>query len=159
MRRRCGVCGGPLPNNKFKTCPKCTATLARLRRRPAPVRRDEVSEREIVEIYLAKRATATRVARRIAGRDAEDAVQSAAEALIRRRSYLWHRGVGRLLAYFWTTVRGEARRARRRQVQCGVPLPPAIVAAIADDARGAERGRRRFDPGARLPAPVAPAGG
>jgi hypothetical protein len=98
-------------------CPECrrfggrhrpTCRYEQRQRRPPAVLRDEVSEAEVLGLYLAHREYALRLARSICGEaEGEDVVQDVALYMLSRRAYL-NTPVGR--AYFLRAVMHTALR-------------------------------------------------
>ncbi len=100
-----------------KACPECgvrgghpqgKCRYSRRRRRPGLITRYRVvSEQSILALYLAHRTQAVRLARGIAGVDAEDVVHDVVTWLLEKRDYL-PRTPG--AAYFFTAVKHTALR-------------------------------------------------
>lgn len=125
--------------------------LERKRRPGLTIVHGVVTEQEIVDLWLAQRARAIRIARPIVGEaDAEDVVSDVVLFLLRKRVYLKaHLGP----AYFLTAVRNGALRKRlyawARYVVAMDPEDLVIAEQMTHPAR-----TRTSDSTVRLPEPV-----
>jgi DNA-directed RNA polymerase specialized sigma24 family protein len=109
-----------------------------------------VTEQDILDLYLAHRAPAVRLARSIVGVEGEDVVHDVTLYLLEKRDYLRDPPGA---AYFFTAVRHAAlRRLLYAWSRCVVAMDPETL-VIAEEMTSPARGRPT-ERKVRLPEPV-----
>jgi hypothetical protein len=126
----------------------------RRRRRPGLTEyRGVVTEQEIVDLYVAHRARARQVARRIVGADAEDVVHDVTLYLLAKRDYLT---AAPGAAYFLTAVKHTAlRRLLSAWVRLVVAMDPEDLVTAEQVTHPARARRPAGSVRVTLPEPVA----
>src|SRR5262245_29858352 len=163
--RRCRDCGADLGHSgrlicatcRTTTCPECgvrggrhrgSCRYTQRRRRPGlTTRYGVVTEQAILDLYLAHRAQAVRLARGIVGTEAEDIVHDVVTWLLEKRDYLPHTPGAR---YFFTAVKHTAlRRLLYAWARYVVAVDPAMLVLIEQLLHPSRR--QRTDRMVRLP--------